>query len=80
NWILPEVTDWQKDLEAVLSITISREGRVIRSEFERRSSNIYFDRFVEKTLEKSSPLPPFPDTLEKEQIEIGLIFHPEGLK
>lgn len=80
NWILPEVTDWQEDLEAVLAITITREGRVISSKFEKRSSNIYFDRFVEKTVEKSSPLPPFPDTLKKEQIEIGLIFHPQGLK
>lgn len=80
NWSLPEVTDWDNDLEAILAITVTRNGTVIRSKFEKTSSNIYFNRFVEKTLNKSSPLPPFPDNLKREQIEIGLIFHPEGLK
>ncbi len=80
NWILPEVTDWKKDLEAILLITITRQGTVIKSTFEKRSDNIYFDRFVEKTVDRSSPLPRFPDTLEKERLEIGLIFHPEGLQ
>ncbi|MFO7760831.1 MAG: energy transducer TonB, partial [Desulfobia sp.] len=80
NWILPEVTDWQEDLEAVISITVNRQGTLVRSQFEKHSDNVYFNRFIEKTIKRSSPLPPFPDTLKKEKLEIGLIFHPEGLQ
>ncbi|MGM0681626.1 MAG: energy transducer TonB [Thermodesulfobacteriota bacterium] len=80
NWILPEVTDGQEDLGAVISITVNRQGTLVRSQFEKHSDNVYFNRFIEKTIKRSSPLPPFPDTLKKEKLEIGLIFHPEGLQ
>ncbi len=80
NWILPEMQEWKKDLKAVLVVNVRRDGVVTEYEFEEKSSNPFFDQFVEKTLKESLPLPPFPDDIEESSLEIGLVFHPSGLQ
>ena len=79
NWILPDLQNWDDSLEAVLVITIRRNGEVANSFFEKKSDNIYFNQFVLKAVKDASPMPPFPDQLQENTIEIGLRFKPGEL-
>lgn len=79
HWILPDLQDWKKDLVAVMVVHVRSDGVVTKSVFETKSNNIFFNQFVEKTLQESLPLPPFPPNLDEKNLEIGLVFHPEGL-
>jgi colicin import membrane protein len=79
NWTLPDLQNWDNSLEAVLVITIRRDGVVTNSFFERKSSNVYFNQFVLKAVKDASPLPPFPDQLQENTFEIGLRFKPGEL-
>jgi colicin import membrane protein len=79
HWVLPDLQNWDNSLEAVLVITIRRDGVIANNFFERKSDNIYFNQFVLKALKDASPLPPFPDQLTENTIEIGLRFKPGEL-
>jgi len=79
NWILPDLQNWDNSLEAVLVVTIRKDGVIADSFFERKSNNIYFNQFVLKAVKDSSPLPPFPEQLEENTLEIGLRFKPGEL-
>ena len=79
NWILPDLQNWDNSLEAVLVITIRRDGTVTDSFFEHKSKNIYFNQFVLKAVKDAAPLPPFPDQLQENTFEIGLRFKPGEL-
>ena len=79
HWVLPDLQNWDNALEAVLIITIRKDGFVTDSFFERKSDNIYFNQFVLKAMKEASPLPPFPDQLDKSTLEIGLRFKPGEL-
>ena len=79
HWILPDLQNWDNALEAILVIVIRKNGAVTDSFFEKKSDNIYFNQFVLKALKESSPLPPFPDQLEEDTLEIGLRFKPGEL-
>lgn len=80
HWILPELQDWQDNLRAVMVVHVKRDGIVTKHYFEEKSSNLFFNKFVEKTLLESLPLPPFPQGLDENTLEIGLVFYPSGLQ
>lgn len=61
----------KKDMEAIVSISIMKDGRTVVQKFEKRSGNSLFDRSALKALAKASPLPPPPY-----EMEIGVRFHP----
>lgn len=79
HWILPDLQNWDTSLEAVLVITIRKDGVISNSFFEKKSDNIYFNQFVLKAVKDASPLPPFPDQLQENSFEIGLRFKPGEL-
>ena len=79
HWVLPDLQNWDNALEAILVITIRKDGVVTDSFFERKSDNIYFNQFVLKAVKESSPLPPFPSRLDENTLEIGLRFKPGEL-
>lgn len=79
HWVLPEMQNWDNTLEALMVLIVRNDGTIIKSYFEKRSGNIYFDQFVEKTIKEAAPLPQFPANLNKPQLDIGLRFHPSGL-
>lgn len=62
RWNLPS---WlmDKGLQAVMIIRIGRDGTIKHQEFTKKSGNDDFDRYVLKTVEQSSPLPPPPQEL-----------------
>lgn len=79
HWVLPEMQQWDENLEAIMVVYVRKDGIVTKKEFEKKSTNIFFNQFVEKTLRESLPLPPFPPGLKHNELEIGLVFHPAGL-
>ncbi|MCP4716218.1 MAG: TonB C-terminal domain-containing protein, partial [Deltaproteobacteria bacterium] len=64
-------------LEAIVLITINRNGTVVRSAFEKKSGNSHLDRSVIRAIKKASPLPPLPAGFRENNLELGIRFMPE---
>lgn len=69
QWIFPESAD--AELETVISIRISRDGRITIDRVEKSSGNPLFDRSAIRAITNSSPLPPPP-----QDMEVGVRFRP----
>jgi colicin import membrane protein len=69
QWVFPDTG--QKDLEAIISVRIKRDGAITAQRIEKSSGNLLFDRSAIKALAKASPLPPPPY-----EMEIGVRFYP----
>lgn len=78
NWALPDFLK-DKSLEAVLVVTVRRDGKILGLRFEKRSGNALFDDSAERAVMKADPLPPFPAIYSPPQEEIGVRFRPEDL-
>jgi colicin import membrane protein len=76
NWVLPDLQNWDKELEAVVVLKIDRQGKIIKSFFEKKTGNAYFNKFVEKAIKESDPLPPLPKDFQEDGMELGLRFRP----
>jgi colicin import membrane protein len=75
NWHYPVATDSQKDREAILLLTVKRDGAILSSRFDKRSQNALFDESVIKAIERSNPLPPFPESLRRTHEEFVIRFN-----
>jgi|Deesub1362A_J573_1020465.scaffolds.fasta_scaffold00004_438 colicin import membrane protein len=71
EWVFPGTA--ARDVEAVISITIMKDGRVKVNGFEKSSGNLLFDRSALRAIQKASPLDPPPY-----EMEIGVRFYPDG--
>ena len=69
QWSWPETG--QKNLLAIISIKILRNGTIKIQKIEKSSGNSFFDKEALKALTKANPLPPPPD-----ELEISLRFYP----
>lgn len=78
-WVLPEMRQWNPNLETTVVVTIRRDGTITRTFVEKKSGDPYFDQYAMKTLKKASPLPPIPKVLKKNSMEVGLVFRPGEL-
>lgn len=79
-WILPEMRTWDRSLEAIVVLTIRKDGSISNMQFERKSRDPFFDQFVMKTLQTAAPMPRFPALMSQASIEVGLRFKPGELK
>jgi colicin import membrane protein len=69
NWIFPETSD--KNLEAIISIRIMKDGYMQVTKIEKSSGNGLFDRSALRAIAKASPVTPPPY-----EMEIGVRFYP----
>ena len=69
QWVYPDTLD--RDLEAIISIRIAKDGSVTLGGIEKSSGNRLFDRSVLNAISKASPLPSPP-----KEMEIGVRFRP----
>lgn len=69
NWSFPDTGD--KNLEAVVSIKILKDGTIQIEGFEKESGNSLFDRSAIRAITKANPLTPPPY-----EMEIGVRFYP----
>jgi len=79
-WSLPEFMQKDTTLNAVVVITIKKNGEIANMFFESKSGNRVFDQFVNKAIEAATPLPPIPPAMKKQRYEIGLRFRPGSIK
>lgn len=79
-WALPEYLQHNSSLQAVVVITISRDGRIANMVFEQKTGNRVFNQFVNKTIAAASPLPPIPPAMKKQRYELGLVFKPGSIQ
>jgi len=70
NWDLPSAMS-DKNLEAIISIKILRDGTLFVNRIEKSSGNGLFDRSALRAIAKSSPVTPPPY-----EMEIGVRFYP----
>ncbi len=58
-------------LEAIISITINKDGEIIIQEIKKSSGDVLYDRSAIKAITNASPLPPPPDGFDT---DIELLF------
>ena len=83
NWGYPAAfidPEKNKDLEALVIVKVSRDGTILKSWFEKTSGNAGYDESVRKAIERSNPLPPFPEGYLKTYEEIELHFNLKELE
>jgi colicin import membrane protein len=72
-WVLPHYYE-QKQLMAIVEITIRKDGRIVTSQFEKKSGNANFDRSVMRAIQKANPLPPLPPGIKEPLLTLGIRF------
>jgi colicin import membrane protein len=80
RWALPQGILPGEVLEAIIDVTILRNGAVTQVNFEKRSGNRYFDESAMKAIRKASPLPPLPAWISENSLGVGIRFHSSELK
>lgn len=74
NYIIPDIINekQRKELQAIVVIYIDPTGRLIKTEFEKKSGNPHFDNALLNAIKKSSPFKPPPKERTKEYRTIGI--------
>ena len=75
NWSFPVAMGGRSDLEAVVVLKVRRDGKILDRQFVKGSSNSVFDQSVLKAIERSDPLPPFPEGYVRRHDEIEINFN-----
>lgn len=79
NWAYPVAMD-KKNLEAVVVLTVRQDGTITKTRLEKRSADTMFDESVLKAIERSNPLPPFPESYRKSHDELWITFNLKDLE
>ena len=83
NWGYPAAfidPEKARELEASVIVKVSSDGSILKSWFEKASGNPGFDESVRKAIERSNPLPPFPEGYLKTYEEIEITFNLKELE
>lgn len=83
NWSFPSAhldPKTKKNLEAVVVVKVRSNGTILESRIKRRSASVTFDQTVIKAIERSDPLPPFPEGYRKTHDEIEFTFNLSDLE
>ncbi len=78
SWTIPDHLLKEKvDLETIIVIIIEQNGKIQKSWFEKKSGNALYDKMAMRAVIKADPLPPIPNELNTESLEIGIRFIPD---
>lgn len=80
NWSYPVAAGNKNDLEALVIVKVNSDGTIINSWFKTPSSDGIFDQSVMKAIERSNPLPPFPEGYRRSYDEIEINFNLKDLQ
>ena len=78
NWSYPVAISnpgENQAIEAVVVVTVKENGTIIGFSVKKKSSSALFDASVLKAIERSDPLPPFPDGYRKSSDDIEIRFN-----
>jgi TonB family protein len=77
-WTIPKnLLEERVDLETVIVVIIEKDGKIKRYWFEKKSGNDLYDQTAIRAIKKAEPLPPIPNELSEESLEIGIRFFPD---
>jgi len=80
EWILPpSLLEEIEDPETVIVIKVQRDGSILESWFEEKSGSSIYDESAMRAIKKANPLPPLPEGLEEDIMELGIRFNPGGV-
>jgi colicin import membrane protein len=77
NWTYPTALMDDDSLEAIVLLDVRRDGKIISFRFVSRSSDPVLDESVIRAIERSDPLPPFPEVYRRSHDEIEIRFNPK---
>ena len=80
NWSYPVALSDSAEPEAILLIKVENSGHIISYRFKKRSTDNTFNESVLKAIERSDPLPPFPEIFRKREEEIEVNFNLKDLQ
>jgi len=80
NWYYPPELSSGKNPEATVVLMVKSDGTILKSRLEKRSTDVLFDESVLKAIERSNPLPPFPEGYRKTHEEFYINFTLNDLK
>jgi len=80
NWSYPTALSESKDLEAIVVIHVKNNGQIINFRFKKYSADHTFNDSVLKAIERSDPLPPFPEIFRRSDEEIEVNFNNKDLE
>jgi len=80
NWSYPVAVQNLKKLQAIVVVKVKQDGTILESWFKERSRDAIFDQSVLKAIEKSNPLPPFPEGYITSYDEIEINFNLKDLE
>lgn len=76
HWAIPPSLKG-KPHTVIVSAVIDRKGTLLKAWVEEPSGSEAFDRAALSALTRAEPLPPIPDALPDDSLEVGFRFHPE---
>ncbi len=74
NWSYPAALQPRGNPEATILLRVQRDGKITSSRFVKRSTNSVFDDSVLRAVDRSDPLPPFPESYKRSHEEIQIRF------
>ncbi|MBW1722727.1 MAG: TonB family protein [Deltaproteobacteria bacterium] len=74
HWAYPVALEESRTLEATIVLRVKADGTVLDTKFLKPSGNHIFDQSVLKAIERSEPLPPFPETYRKSYEDFEIHF------
>lgn len=78
-WHIPFVSGAKKSLEAKVTVKIRRDGRIVDISVDKRSGNRAYDESVLRVLRAVDPLPPVPESVDEDPLEVEMTLRPEGV-
>ena len=79
TWHIPFISSQKKNLEVNATIKIRKDGRIVDITIEKRSGNRVYDESVVRVLRMIDPLPPLPESVTEDPLEVELTLRPEGV-
>ena len=80
NWSYPVALQSKEDLEAIVVVTVKKDGSILKTEMKKGSSDAIFDESVLRAVKRSDPLPPFPEGYRESYDEIEIRFNLRDLQ
>ena len=76
HWAIPPSLKG-RDYDVIVSVILDRQGTLVRSWVEEPSGSNGFDQSALRALQRAQPLPPIPDSVSGDTLEVGFRFHPD---
>lgn len=80
NWIVPANLPNNANLKCAFIFKILPDGKIVDIQFYKSSGSEALDNSALATIERASPVDPYPAGIELPFVEMGLYFTPRGVK